>query len=45
MGYSALRDLIMAGVKWELSDTPLVRSGVTNKQLTPHAQTANNGDS
>lgn len=45
MGYSALRDLIMAGVKWELSDTPLVRSGVTTKQIAPQAQTTtNNGD-
>lgn len=26
MGYNALRDLDLAGVRWELSDTPLVRA-------------------
>ncbi len=31
MGYSALQDLVLAGIKWELSDTPLVRASVANR--------------
>ena len=45
MGYSALRDLVLAGVKWELSDTPLVRAGMVERTAQPQKSDTNSTDS
>lgn len=40
MGYSALQDLYLAGVRWEITDVPLVRANIVQK--TPQANQTDN---
>lgn len=35
MNYGALRDLYLAGVRWELTDVPLVRANIVTQSQTP----------
>lgn len=44
MGYHSLQDLVLAGVKWELSDIPLVRAGVIERNSQTQKKQANSND-
>ena len=43
MGYTALRDLYLAGVRWEITDVPLVRANLVNTQQSQSATTEQGG--
>lgn len=43
MGYTALRDLFLAGVRWEITDVPLVRANLVNTQPSQPTTTEQGG--